>query len=111
MKKWKEQFTAELNAAENARAQSNEGRARVCARRAVGLLLSAYFAVQGIDYQRPSAYDKLRFFATLPDIPEEIRQVAQHFLVRVTPEFALPVDVDLIADAKWLCTRLFPSED
>ncbi len=111
MKKWQEKFTAELNAAQNARAQGNEGRSRVCARRAAGILLSAYFATHGIDYQRPSAYDKLRFFITLPDIPEEIHQVIEHFLVRVTPEYTLPVDADLIADVKWLYARLFPSED
>jgi hypothetical protein len=32
--------------------------------------------------------------------------VAGHFLIRITPEHELPVEVDLIAKARWLKTEL-----
>ncbi|GAB4532189.1 MAG: hypothetical protein Fur0018_20670 [Anaerolineales bacterium] len=110
MNDWHVDFSREIESAQAARAQGNEGRARVCARRAAGLVLSAYFAAQGIAFNRPSAYDKLRFFAALPTAPPAAREVAQHFLVRVTPEYHLPLEADLIAEAEWLRQVLFPSQ-
>ncbi len=108
MKSWMARFEEELQAAEKARAERNEGRARVCARRAVGALLDGYFAARGIPYHKPSAYDKVRFFLTLEDIPAGTRSVAEHFLTRVTPEFTLPIEADLIAEARWLREQLHP---
>ncbi|RMF45097.1 MAG: hypothetical protein D6755_08495 [Anaerolineae bacterium] len=105
---WQTRFEKELQAAEQARAQKNEGRARVCARRAVGILLDAWFASQGIAFNKPSAYEKLRYFLTLDTLPEEVREVAQHFTVRVTTEYTLPIEADLIAEARWLCAKLSP---
>ncbi len=106
MENWTIRFENELQAAREARARQNEGRARVCARRAVGALLDGYFAARGIPFDRPSAYDKVRFFVTLEDVPTEVRQVAEHFLRRVTPEFKLPIEADLIAEARWLREQL-----
>lgn len=106
-----QRFHQELERAESARAANNEGMARVCARRAAGLAVGAYFRRRGIPSPGPSAYDSLRRLATLPDIPEPVRQVAEHFLVRVTPEHALPVQADLIAEARWLAAQLLGDGD
>ncbi len=105
---WQTRFEAELAAADEARRLNNEGRARVCARRAVGILLDAWFTAQGIPYQRPSAYDKVRYFVTLEGLPEDVRSTAQHFLMRVTPEYRLPIEADLVEEARWLRERLLP---
>ncbi|WP_299024579.1 hypothetical protein [uncultured Thermanaerothrix sp.] len=95
----------ELAQAERARQAGNEGQARVCARRAVGLALQAFWDK---DEQTESSsvirlFERLRESETLP---EALRQAADHFLMRVTPEFRLPVDVDLVAEARWLITEL-----
>jgi hypothetical protein len=48
------------------------------------------------------------FFRELADIPERQREIAQHLTTRVTEEFKLPVDVDLIEAARQLVADLLP---
>jgi hypothetical protein len=103
-------FQQELQRAESARAANNEGMARVCARRAAGLAANAYLRRRGIPASGPSAYDSLRYLVAIPDLPEDVRRVAEHFLVRITPEHILPVEADLVAEARWLAARLLESE-
>lgn len=100
------QIQAELNKAEEARARGNEGRARVCARRAAGIAVRAYFAQRGRVARSPSAYDLLNLLAEDPTLPADLRQIAAHLTLRVDEEFKLPVDVDLIAEARKLCQTL-----
>jgi quercetin dioxygenase-like cupin family protein len=80
--------------------------ARVCARRAAGHALSEYYTRRELPFQGPSAYDHLQTLEELPDVPEQVREVARHFLVRITPEHTLPVEADLIAEARWLADIL-----
>jgi hypothetical protein len=103
---WKQRFEAELSQAEIARAAGNEGRARVCARRAAGLAAEEYFNRRGLAHMGPSAYDYLRSLRDLPGLGENVRQTVDHFLVRVTPEYTLPLPADLVADARWLAKTL-----
>lgn len=99
---WDTRFTAELDRAEQARAAGNEGMARVCARRAAGVVAGEFLRRQGGDLPGPSAVDRMRHLASLPQVPPQVQQVAGYFLERVTPDHTLPVDVDLIAAARWL---------
>lgn len=103
---WKLKFEAELRQAEAAREAGNEGMARVCARRAAGHALSEYYTRRELPFYGPSAYDHLRSLEELPDVPEPVREVARHFTVRITPEHTLPVEADLIAEARWLADTL-----
>lgn len=103
---WEHRFNKELEAAERARAAGNEGMARVCARRAAGIVVAEYLRIQGIELKTPSAYDYLRYLSQAPDIPFDVKTVVDHFLTRVTPDYRLPVEVDLIAETRWLRQRL-----
>lgn len=103
---WDDQFQVELNQAWNARAEGNEGKARVCARRAAGIIIGEFFRRQGKIQPGPSAYERLKFLRQQPGISREIREVAGHFLVRITPEYELPIEADLIAEAIWLRSEL-----
>jgi hypothetical protein len=103
---WKSTFDTEILQAEIARAAGNEGMARVCARRAAGALVGEYLRRQDINLPTPSAHDRLRFLSDLPDISPRARQAAGHLLARVTPEFTLPVEADLIAEAQTLRREL-----
>ncbi|MGW8249329.1 MAG: hypothetical protein ACWGO1_01715 [Anaerolineales bacterium] len=100
------QIQAELEMAENARARGNEGMARVCARRAAGMAAGEYISQRGLPFLATSAYDRLKFLSGSDAVPRDIRHVAAHFLLRVTPDHSLPVETDLIADARWLIDRL-----
>ncbi len=105
---WRERVEAELIQAEKARREGNEGMARVCARRAAGAIIGEYLQRIGRPQSGPSAYDRLRFFYAQEDLPAEARAVAAHFIERITPEHELPVEADLLAEARWLADALLP---
>jgi hypothetical protein len=100
------QINVEFERAEQARAKGNEGQARVCARRAAGIALRDYFTRQGTHAPSSSAYDLLNLLKGDPRLPLNLKLAAGHLTVRVTEEFKLPVDADLIAEAKILCAWL-----
>jgi hypothetical protein len=105
------QIQAEFERAEGARARGNEGQARVCARRAAGIAAREYFTRRGQIVRTPSAYDLLKLLAEDPLLPADLRQIAVHLTLRVDEEFKLPVNVDLIAEARKLSERLFEAKN
>jgi HEPN domain-containing protein len=104
------QIEAELEKAEKARARGNEGQARVCARRAAGLAVREYLSRRGIRTLSTSAYDLLNLLKNEPKLSHDLKQIASHLTLRVTEEFKLPVDVDLIAEARTLSEELLKTE-
>jgi hypothetical protein len=112
---WKEKTLHELHQAETARLSGNEGKARVCARRAAGHIIGEFLTRTGSPARSPSAISRLGQLADRQDLDPRTREVASHFLLRITPEHTLPLDVDLIAEARWLARHLlgdsFDTED
>jgi HEPN domain-containing protein len=106
MSDWKEKLQKEFERAEAARARGNEGQARVCARRAAGIAIREYYVRRGYKVRTPSAYDLLQILADEPQLSPELRQAAEYLTLRVTEEFKLPVDVDLLEEARKLCDGL-----
>lgn len=100
------QIEKEFELAEGARANGNEGRARVCARRAAGIAAREYLTRKGARPQSRSAYDVLNLLKDDPLLPPDLKRIAEHLTLRVTEEFKLPVDADLIAEARKLCSEL-----
>jgi len=103
---WQERFSQELRQAEVAREAGNEGMARVCARRAAGIAAGEYLRRQGLVTSDPSAYARLKFLIQLPHTPPAVQEVINHFLLRINPDRSLPIQADLIADARWLANEL-----
>ena len=103
---WKTTFEVEIERAEEARRSGNEGMARVCARRAAGALVGAYFVRSGIHLDSVSAYDRLRFLCEQPTISPQVGESVNLFLNRVSFEHTLPGEVDLIAEARCLRREL-----
>lgn len=108
MPTWQEKYWQEINRANDVRAKDNEGQARVCARRAAGIVLREYFARRNIQAASPSAYDLLKLLLEMDDIPADVRQSAEYLTLRVNEEFKLPVGIDLVKEAQLLCERLLP---
>ena len=48
----------------------------------------------------------LNFIKDETPLPADLKRVADHLTLRVTEEFKLPVDADLVAEAKALCEWL-----
>jgi hypothetical protein len=103
---WKTYTIDELELAKDARSGGNEGRARVCARRAAGYIADEYLRRQGIHLESTSALTRLKYLATLPNISAPISDTVNHFLVHTTPEHKLPIDADLINDVYFLAKEL-----
>lgn len=96
----------EFERAEQARARGNEGQARVCARRAAGIAAREYFMRRGEQVRTSSAYDLLNLLKDDPRLSSDLKLIADHLTLRVTEEFKLPVDVDLVAESKRFCEDL-----
>lgn len=106
MKDSPEEIQQEFERAEQARARGNEGQARVCARRAAGMAARAYLTRRGESVRTPSAYDVLNMLKEDADLPVDLKQIADHLTLRVNEEFKLPVNVDLIAEARKFCEEI-----
>ena len=103
---WQSQLDAEFDRAAQARARENEGQARVCARRAAGIAIREYLSRRGIRPPSTSAYDLLNLIKEDSALPPGLKRIADHLTVRVTEEFKLPLDVDLVAEARQFCDEL-----
>ena len=100
------EIQSEFEKAALARERGNEGQARVCARRAAGIAIREYLSRRGIRPPSVSAYDLLNLIKDDPSLSSDLKSIADHLTVRVTEEFKLPVDVDLVAEAKQFCDEL-----
>jgi len=103
---WKDQYEKEIERAIQARNDGNEGMARVCARRAAGIVIGEYLILCGYSGLNNSVYDHLTLFNHLPDVAEDLKEVSRHMLMKVNQEHKLPVDTDLIHEVIWLKDRL-----
>lgn len=106
MADWQENLDLEFKRAEQARAKGNEGQARVCARRAAGIAIKEFLTRNGTPPRTVSAYDMLNLLKEDPLLSPDLKLIAEHLTLRVTEEFKLPVDADLIAEARTLCNEL-----
>ena len=105
------QIDIEFDRATQARSKGNEGQARVCARRAAGIAIREYLTRRGTHISSTSAYDLLNLLKNDALLPFDLKLVAEHLTLRVTEEFKLPVEADLIAEARILCDWLFKQID
>jgi hypothetical protein len=106
MQDWKTRYLHEVTLAQAARAARNEGKARVCARRAAGILIGEYLQRQGLTAPSPSAHARLRYLASLPGLSPMIQELTDHLLMPVERDFTLPAGVDLLVDVQQLAGEL-----
>lgn len=99
---WAAGCLAELNQAQRARGAGNEGMARVCARRAAGIVIREYYRRQNENPPEKSAFKLLQFLSQDNAQSHDIRAAAKNFTLAITHEHVLPVDVDLIDSVNWL---------
>lgn len=107
---WNLNYDREIHRAQQARAEGNEGMARVCARRAAGEVIREYFQRAQIPFTKPAALDVLKTLSQTEQVSLHVREVAGHFLWRITHDHALPEDVDLLVEVQWLAKELLDQE-
>ena len=90
----------ELAAAELAWNDGNDGKARVCARRAVALVTEAWLAGLPEPLWRGDAMEHLRQIQRQASFPLSVRQAAERLSTAVPRRDAAPFTTDPLADAR-----------
>ena len=98
--------TEELEHALHFRASGNEGKARVCARRAAGFALADHYRHNGIAVVNINAINLLRDFSSTTGLPEPVQLATTLLMQRVNEEYELDGSPDLIACAEILVKYL-----
>ncbi|HDD55576.1 MAG TPA: hypothetical protein ENG59_04995 [Chloroflexi bacterium] len=93
------QIQEELLLAKQSRIEGNEGRARVCARRAAGAAAQGYFQKVGYGDHTGNTLESLATLKSELDLPERVLRAIEFLLQRVDLDHNLPCDVDLIDEA------------
>jgi hypothetical protein len=108
----REKIEQELAQARRSQADGNEGKARVCARRAAGWAIELHLAATGAGIDSSSALDQIKHLAGLQGYPEQVYQVLHHLTVKMEKDSLdsdayYPIEgVDLVAEAAWLVETL-----
>jgi hypothetical protein len=90
----------ELEGADAGRTAGNEGRVRVCARRAAGVAIAYWLQFHPRPGWGNDAVSRLRGLQDEDSVPDEIRAAARRLGTRVTEKFAQPLASDPVTDAQ-----------
>ncbi len=101
----------ELAAAEAAQQDRNDGKTRVCARRAVALATAAWLARLPRPRWRGDAMAHLRHIQQDESFPLPIRQAAERLSTPVTRQHQAPFTTDPITDARLIIAHLGSAND
>lgn len=93
------QIKEELLLAKQSRLEGNEGRARVCARRAAGAAVKEYLQKKGITQKQENAIQSLLILGQMEMVPTRVQMAVELLVQRVNSDYSLPPEVDLIQEA------------
>ncbi|NOR90874.1 MAG: hypothetical protein GQ524_11555 [Anaerolineales bacterium] len=96
----------ELEDANRARIDGNEGRARVCARRAAGWAVSFTRSVNEKRKIEANAYEMLQWLSQQADAPDAVRSAATRLTAHVSLDHTLPFPEDPLEDARMIVEAL-----
>ncbi len=96
----------ELEDAHRARIDGNEGRARVCARRAAGWAVSFTRSLNEECEVEANAYEMLQWLAQQVDTADAVRSAATRLTARVSLDHTLPFPEDPLDDAQMIVETL-----
>ena len=94
------QIKEELLLAKQSRLEGNEGRARVCARRAAGAAVKEYLSKKGISQKQENAIQSLLLLRQSKNLPVRVQEAVDWLVQRVNQDHNLPSEVDLIHEAR-----------
>jgi hypothetical protein len=104
-------WKSELSAAEESWRNGQDGRARVCCRRAVGGALRFYATNHHDDSGKQTAFDRILAFSRRDDLPAPIRQAAIRLTTNVRNRLSPDFTFNPILDAKQIIEYLSLSPD
>lgn len=95
----REAIGIELGRARDALSAGNDGKARVCARRASGVALRAWYRMTERPDTPPAAQSLLNIALTDAALPDELRQAAVRLTTSITNRDSAPFSSDPVQDA------------
>jgi transcription initiation factor TFIIIB Brf1 subunit/transcription initiation factor TFIIB len=98
------EISLELEFAVAVRAAGNEGKARVHARRAAGWAIKAWRERHGYSNKGISAFAYLQGVSTDLSVPRSVREAAANLVLRITSNHELPIETDVLDDARLIVT-------
>jgi hypothetical protein len=98
----------EFSVAARSRSAGNEGRVRVCARRAAGAAITYWLQEQEGEGQGVDAMTQLRAIQRDLSIPEGVREAATRLTTRITGQFEAPYPSDPLEDARVIIDYVLP---
>ena len=101
-----EKIEEELRQASHWRTEGNEGRARVCARRAAGWAVGNYRRRSSHTDVDDDAYKQLIWLRDQTDLDQQLREAADRLCTKVREDFELPHDKDPLEDARLIIDGL-----
>lgn len=114
MNSWIAKSLEDLSRSDEARLKKNEGRSRVCARRAAGWAASAFLEENHYTNLKNSSFQNIGELARFKKEDIRLVELCENLsasLEKKSPEddSQLPGDFDLLADARELIAILFPN--
>lgn len=100
------QIQEELLLAKQSRKEGNEGRARVCARRAAGAAAQIFLDPQGENKNSNNAFQTLITLQDKVVLPERIQLAVTRLTQRVNEDHQLPPEIDFNSGS-WNSNQLF----
>jgi hypothetical protein len=94
------QVQEELLLAKQSREEGNEGRARVCARRAAGAAAQLFLYRHEKIITTENAYQSLKTLKDKEELPDRIQLAVIRLIQRVNEDHQLPAEIDLIHEAR-----------
>lgn len=109
-------ISQELKLARQAESEGNQGKARVCARRAAGWAIQEHLSRQGTSLGSNNALDHIKYFSTQEGLPQPMYAVLHHLTVKLEKDSLesdayYPIEgVDLMSEAQWLAENLLQTK-
>ena len=104
------QIREELLLAKQSRLEGNEGRARVCARRAAGTAVKLYLENKGLTIGSENALQSLDKLRSETELPPRVQTAVNWLVQRVDQSYRLPAEIDLIKEA-WIVLEFIDQVD
>ena len=102
------QVQGELLLAKQSRKEGNEGRARVCARRAAGTAAQLFLDRHKKIVKSENTFQSLKTLKNTEELPERVQLAVSRLIQRVNEDHQLPPEIDLIHEARLVIQFLEP---
>ena len=101
-----QQIQKEFDTASEAKKVGNDGKVRVCARRAAGIAITIWLRTNSRAGWGTNAMSQLQCLALDPTMPPEVCEAAMRLTAKITSQFTSPFSTHPIDDSKIIIKHL-----